>query len=282
MSKAFASKETLSLKDKVVAITGAGSGIGAALADLCMNSGAIVALSDIKPDGAAERLKKSGARGVVEQLDVSSRDDVNAFVRQIEEQFGRIDMMINNAGVALSATVAEMSVEDFKWVMDINFWGVVHGTQAVLPGMLSRDSGMIVNISSLFGLIGVPTQSAYNASKFAVRGFTESLRCELAETNVKTLCVHPGGIKTNIARNSRFCSGIDGGVDKSKAVQEFDRVARVSPEEAAQQIISAALKGKDRLLIGNDARVLDLVQRGFPVGYSRVLRKFINLGKNRE
>ncbi len=273
--------KTFFLTDKVIAITGAGSGIGAALADLCLQSGATVALSDIRPDAAAERLKVSGGRGSVDKLDVSSRDDVMAYVKQTEDRFGRVDIMINNAGVALSATVAEMSVEDFRWVMDINFWGVVHGTQAVLPGMLSRNCGTIVNISSLFGLIGVPTQSAYNASKFAVRGFTESLRCELAETNVKTLCVHPGGIKTNIARNSRFFSGIDGELDKGKAVQEFDKVARVSPEEAAQQIIKAALKGRDRLLIGNDARVLDLVQRGFPVGYSRILRSLINLGKEK-
>ncbi|WP_020409552.1 SDR family NAD(P)-dependent oxidoreductase [Hahella ganghwensis] len=267
------------LKGKVVVITGAGSGIGAALAQICLASGATVALSDIRTEKASEILEASGELGSVDNLDVSCRDEVFSYIKRIEKQFGHIELMINNAGVALSATVAEMSIEDFQWVMDINFWGVVHGTQAVLPGMLARNAGTIVNLSSLFGLIGVPTQSAYNASKFAVRGFTESLRCELAGTRVKTLCVHPGGIKTNIARNSRFCSGIDGGQDKNKAVAEFDRVARVSPEKAAQQIIDAVSKGRDRLLIGSDAKVMDLMQRGFPVGYSRMLRSLISFGK---
>ncbi len=268
------------MKDKIVVITGAASGIGAALAEECASRGAVVALSDIQPDKAEIWLKQVGAKGLVDKLDVSNREDVTTHVARVEKELGPVDVMINNAGVALSATVAEMSIEDFRWVMDINFWGVVYGTQAVLPGMLERNRGTIVNISSLFGLIGVPTQSAYNASKFAVRGFTEALRAELSDSAVKALCVHPGGIKTNIARNSRFASGIDGGTEKSKAVQDFDRIAKVAPAKAAKLIVNAVAKGKSRLLIGNDAKILDILQRSFPTGYSSALTTLIAKAKH--
>ena len=267
------------MKNKVVVITGASSGIGAALAAECAGRGALLALSDIHPEQAEHWLEQSGAKGLVEGLDVSHREAVLAHIARVERELGPIDVIINNAGVALSATVAEMSIDDFRWLMDINFWGVVYGTQSVLPGMLERNSGTIVNISSLFGLIGVPTQSAYNASKFAVRGFTEALRAEVSGSGVKVLCVHPGGIKTNIARNSRFVTGIDGCADKGEAVRDFDRLAKVEPAKAAKLIIDAVIKGKSRLLIGHDAKILDLLQRGFPTGYSAALTTLIAKAK---
>lgn len=267
------------MKDHVIVITGAASGIGAALAAEAHDRGATLALSDIAPDAAQTWLKASGANGRADRLDVSQRDDFFDYIADIERDLGPVSVIVNNAGVALSARVAEMSREDFEWVMNINFWGVVNGTQAVLPRMLNRKVGTIVNISSLFGLIGVPTQSAYNASKFAVRGFTEALRAELSGTGVHALCVHPGGIKTNIARNSRFSSAVDGGKDKTKSVQDFDKIARVSPQQAAREILRAVEKGQSRLLIGQDARFFDWMQRLSPVGYTRALNGLISLGR---
>ncbi len=265
------------MKDQLVVITGASSGIGAALAEEAAARGARLALSDVNPDAAKAWLKRSGAKGAAHKLDVSRKDDFEAYIEQVTRDLGPVDVMINNAGVGLSATVAEMSIEDFRWVMDINFWGVVYGTQAVLPAMMARKKGTIVNISSLFGLISVPTQSAYNASKFAVRGFTESLRAELSGTGVNALCVHPGGIKTNIARNSRFSSAPNGADDKAAAVKDFDKIARVQPEQAAKEILEAVRKGRSRLLIGNDARLFDLVQRGFPVRYTQAVNTLLSL-----
>ncbi|MBK8970302.1 MAG: SDR family NAD(P)-dependent oxidoreductase [Hahellaceae bacterium] len=274
----FKRKTKNAFLDKVVVITGVGSGIGQALARVFADEGATIVGTDKNPKGleVTRRLLAGGAHLFLEQ-DVADRQSFIDLAATVKKTFGGADVIINNAGVALSQTVDKLKIEDFEWLMGINFWGVVYGTQAFLPDMLSRRSGTIVNISSLFGLIGVPTQSAYNASKFAVRGFTESLRAELSGTGVRAICVHPGGIKTSIAANARFYVGVDGENDAQRAAQEFERIARTSPAEAAHTILEAVRHGDQRVLIGKDAKVLDWIQRVAPVGYSGLLTKALSL-----
>lgn len=271
------------LERKVVAITGAGSGIGQQLAIQCSALGAALALSDINEKGLAETVEKIGAthRLVTSQkLDVADRMAVFAWAEQVRKDHGTAHVVINNAGVSLSANVVDMKLDDFQWLMDINFWGVVAGTQAFLPGFLAQDEGHVVNVSSIFGIIGVPTQSAYNAAKFAVRGFTESLRQELAETNVRATCVHPGGIKTNIVRGGRHYNDIQGGkADVNALIKEFDIIARTSPEEAARVIINGILKDKPRVLIGQDAHMMDRLARSLPSSYDKVMMGVTKLGR---
>ncbi len=267
-----------SFTDNVVVITGAGSGIGQALARAFADEGAIVVATDRDPQGLeVTRRLLIGERHRFLELDVTDRQALIALAAMIARELGGADIVINNAGVALSQTVDKLEIDDFRWLMDINFWGVVHGTQAFLPEMLKHRKGTIVNISSLFGLIGVPTQSAYNASKFAVRGFTESLRMELAGTGVRAICVHPGGIRTRIAANARFYVGLDGSQDAARAVKEFEKIARTTPAQAAKVILEAVRSGDERVLIGNDARFLDLVQRLAPASYGSWFRKVLSL-----
>jgi short-subunit dehydrogenase len=179
--------------------------------------------------------------------------------------------VVNNAGVAVSQTVNDLTWEDFEWLMGINFWGVAYGTKAFLPKLLEQNEGAIVNVSSVFGLIGVPTQSAYNAAKFAVRGFTEALRHELKDTNVRAISVHPGGIKTNIARASRFYTDPLGNTDHTSMASRFDRLARTTPEKAAETIVRGIEKGSPRVLIGADAVLIDRIQRWMPERYNSVM-----------
>lgn len=198
-----------SFEGRVAAITGAGSGIGRALAEQLAGHGAHLALSDIDDTGLAETVRRCEGRGVKvtsAHLDVADRAAVDAWAEAVAAEHGKVNLIFNNAGVALGATVEDMSIEDMTWLMNINFWGVVYGTKAFLPHLKAAGEGHIVNISSVFGLISIPTQSAYNAAKFAVRGFTDSLRIELDAMNCGVSCttVHPGGIKTNIARNARM------------------------------------------------------------------------------
>jgi len=185
-----------------------------------------------------------------------------------------VNLIFNNAGVSVSETVEAISYENFEWLMDINFWGVVYGSKAFLPHLKAAGEGHIINISSVFGMIGVPTQSAYNAAKFAVKGFTECLREEMAIAGypVNVTCVHPGGIKTNIVRSSRIGDvGNMGPSERAQAVKMFDAMAKTSPEEAARVILGGVKKDKPRVLIGFDARVIDRMQRMLPTGYQRLL-----------
>ena len=177
--------------------------------------------------------------------------------------------------MALLGQFTEIDQAQMEWLIDINFWGVVHGTKAFLPHLLRNNEGQIVNVSSIFGIISLPTQGAYNASKFAVRGFTEALRQELAHTGVRASCVHPGGIRTNIARAARFYQGPDGRQDAARAAAQFDKVARTTPEEAARVIIEGIRRQRPRILIGADARLLDRIQRLLPAGYPRVLARLL-------
>jgi butyryl-CoA dehydrogenase len=265
------------LNGRVAAITGAGSGIGRALATDLAGRGTHVALSDIDEVGLAETVGLCEGRGVKvtsQRLDVADRAAVEAWAQQVVDDHGKVNLIFNNAGVALGATVEGESYDDFHWLMDINFWGVVHGTKAFLPHLKASGEGHVVNISSVFGLVSIPAQSAYNAAKFAVRGFTDSLRMELEIEGapVSATTIHPGGIKTNIARSARFdesMTEVGGAVDATP--DEFDKIAMTTPEKAARQILTAVERDRRRALIGPDAKVFDLVSR-LPAGvYQRAL-----------
>ena len=262
---------------KVIAITGAGSGIGRALAVELAGRGAHLSLSDIDAAGLAETVamcQGSGSKVTSTIVDVADRTAVFAWADEVVAEHGRANMIVNNAGVAVGATVEHGSYDDMEWLMGINFWGVVHGTKAFLPHIKASGDGHVVNISSVFGLVSIPTQSAYNAAKFAVRGFSDALRIELEieRADVSVTTIHPGGIKTNIARSARVDASVaDVGGDATTFVDEFDKLARTTPERAARQILIAIERNRRRALIGRDAIVFDLMSR-LPAGlYQRLL-----------
>jgi NAD(P)-dependent dehydrogenase (short-subunit alcohol dehydrogenase family) len=266
-------------RGRVVAVTGAGSGIGRALATELARRGAHLALADIDDAGLAETVSRCEGYGVKitsQHLDVADRVAVYAWADRVVADHGAVNLVVNNAGVALGATVESMSYEDFEWLMNINFWGVVYGTKAFLPHLKASGEGHVVNLSSVFGLISVPSQSAYNAAKFAVRGFTDTLRMELeiegAPVSVTT--IHPGGIKTNIARNARMDPSVtDMAGDPEKARGDFERLFITSPEKAARQILVAVQRDRRRALIGPDAKLIDLVSRLPATLYQTLLEK---------
>tara|TARA_R110000824_G_scaffold118960_15_gene272370 strand:- start:64810 stop:65661 length:852 start_codon:yes stop_codon:yes gene_type:complete len=260
------------LNGKLAVITGAASGIGRATAVALAREGARVAIADVDRGGLAETAKQIEAVGGTVStylLDVSSREAVYDFAQEIETQ-GGADIVINNAGVAQVASVEELSYEDFEWVMNIDFWGMVYGTKAFLPQLRKKGAGHIVNVSSIFGLFAVPTQAAYNSAKFAIRGFTEALRHEMKGSGIAVSCVHPGGIKTNILRNARFLQSVQT-TEREQAMSGFDRLARTTPDQAAQTIIKGIKKNKPRILIGMDARILDWIIRLLPASYGKLM-----------
>jgi NADP-dependent 3-hydroxy acid dehydrogenase YdfG len=257
---------------KVAAVTGAGSGIGQALALELARSGASVAISDVDTEGLAqteERLKAIGAPVRSDRLDVTEREAFQNYADQINEHFGKVNQIYNNAGIAFTGDVEITEFKDIERVMDVDFWGVVNGTKAFLPHLIASGDGHIVNVSSLFGLMSMPGQAAYNSAKFAVRGFTEALRQELVLNRdpVKVTSVHPGGIKTAIARNGLTAEG----VDPEAQYKFFDkRLASTTPQRAAEIILEAVRKNKARVLVGQDAVVLDLIVRITGSGYQRL------------
>lgn len=263
--------------NKVAAITGAGSGIGQQLAILLAKQGAHLSLSDINQQGldkTVELLSAYPVKVTTATLDVSDRAAIKAWADDTVAAHGKVNLIFNNAGVALGSTVEGMSYDELEWVMGINFWGVVYGTKEFLPHLKASGDGHVINISSLFGLTAQPTQSAYNASKFAVRGFTEALRQELdiQQNGVSATCVHPGGIRTNIANAARMNDSIRSlGMNPAKASKEFNKLLRTPPEEAARQILEAVRHNDRRLLIGNDAKVVELMQRLLPSGYQKIM-----------
>jgi len=274
-----------SFENKVAAITGAGSGIGRALAFGLARQGCQLALSDVNAEGLAEtaaQARKLGVQVSETLVNVADREAVHAWANQVVSEFGRVNAIFNNAGVAQGGTVEGNDYADYEWIMNINFWGVVNGTKAFLPHIKASGQGHIVNVSSVFGLFSQPGMSAYNASKFAVRGFTESLRQELdmADCGVSASCVHPGGIKTNIAKTARMNASLSSvtGQDADKARQQFnDQLLRTTPEKAAQVIINGALANKRRILIGPDAYALDGMQRLWPAFYQRLVTASMRL-----
>ena len=257
-------------RGRVAAITGAASGIGRALAVELARRGAHVALSDIDEAGLAETValcEGFGVKVTSQRVDVANRDEMYAWADTVVREHGKVNLVFNNAGVALGATVEVMSDEDFDWLININFYGVVHGTKAFLPHLKASGEGHLVNTSSVFGLISVPTQSAYNAAKFGVRGFTDALRMELDAEKCGVSCttVHPGGVKTNIVRNARLHESL------ASTAGGFDQIAMTSAQKAARQILRAVERNKRRALIGPDAKAIDLISR-LPAGvYQRVV-----------
>ncbi|WP_433629381.1 SDR family NAD(P)-dependent oxidoreductase [Nocardia sp. CA-120079] len=259
-------------KGKVCVITGAGSGIGRALAENLARRGAELALSDIDTDGLAETVRRCEAYGAeikADRLNVTEREAVLLYADAVQAHFGKVHQIYNNAGIAYHGEVIRSEFKDIERIMDVDFWGVVNGTKAFLPLLIESGDGHVVNVSSLFGLIAVPGQSAYNAAKFAVRGFTESLRQEMlvGKHPVKVTCVHPGGIKTAVARNATYAEGID----SEGAASLFDKKLAIhTPEMAAQTITEGVRKGHGRVLIGWEAKVLDLFVRVTASGYQRI------------
>lgn len=261
-----------SFENKVAAITGAGSGIGRALAFGLARQGCQLALSDVNAEGLAEtaaQARKLGVQVSETLINVADREAAHAWADQVAAEFGRVNAIFNNAGVAQGGTVEGNDYADYEWIMNINFWGVVNGTKAFLPHLIASGDGHVINISSIFGLFAVPGQAAYNSAKFAVRGFTEALRMEMALAGhpVKVTTVHPGGIKTAIARNATGAEGID----TAGAAEWFDKMARTSPERAAQVILDGVAKNKAKVLVGADAKILDTFVRASGSGYQRAL-----------
>ena len=253
-------------------ITGAGSGIGRALAQQLNSEGCQLYLSDVNAEGLEATVASLSRNDVpcdFRIVDVADRKAMHAWADDIAAAGGRVDIVVNNAGVGLGSRVDEMSYENLDWLMGINYWGVVHGTKAFLPLLKQSPQGHLVNISSLFGIVAVPTQSAYNSAKFAVRGFTEALRQEMKGSNVHVCCVHPGGIATDIARNSRAADENSTADDRD---ERFRAIARTSAESAAAQIVRAIEKKKVRLLIGADAKLVTFISRLFPVSYPTIFR----------
>ena len=259
------------LEGKVAAVTGAASGIGRALAVELNRRGVHLALSDVDKPGlvdTADRCAAGSTRVTTDAVDVADRAAVEAWAESVVADHSQVNLIVNNAGVALGGTVRDGDPDDVDWLMAINLWGVVHGTTAFLPHLEASGAGHVVNVSSVFGLVSIPTQSAYNASKFAVRGYTDALRMELELSGapVSATTVHPGGIRTNIVRNAR--SAGEDRVGLSPA--EFEQVARTTPQRAARGIVKAVTRNRRRILIGPDAWVLDGLAR-LPVGVTQRL-----------
>ena len=247
------------LDDKVCVITGAGSGIGRALALNLAGRGARLALSDVDDAGLAatvDQVRAAGARDVrSDHLDVADREAFASYAASVADHFGRVNVVVNNAGVALAGNLEDLEYADMDWIIGVNFWGVVHGTKEFLPHLIASGEGHLVNISSLFGLVSMPGQSMYNASKYAVRGMSEAVREEMliAGHPVGVTVVHPGGIKTAIARNARVSSR----EDKERTAKLFDeKLAKMTPERAAEIIVRGILHNRARVLVGLDAHAV--------------------------
>ncbi|MTV16340.1 MULTISPECIES: SDR family oxidoreductase [Bradyrhizobium] len=269
------------ISGSAAAVTGAASGIGRALAHELALRGCDLAIADRDEAGlqaaAAEIAKASPRKVTVHRLDVSEPDQITAFAEAAVTAHPSLNIVVNNAGVALLGEFGEFDQAQMEWLFNINFWGVVHGTRAFLPQLSRQREAHIVNISSIFGIIAPPGQSAYCAAKFAVRGFSESLRHELAVANspVRLSVVHPGGVATSIARNSRAGTGITDNARRAESIERFDALARTTPTAAAQRIIAGIEKNQPRILIGKDAYFMDLLQRFRPARYWKTMQRMM-------
>jgi short-subunit dehydrogenase len=269
------------IRGAAAALTGAASGIGRALALELAARGCDLALADRDEAGlaavAAEITRAHSQKVTLHRVDVGEPPQIADFAVAAIAAHPALNIVINNAGVALMGQFHEVDQAQMEWLMNINFWGVVHGTRAFLPHLASRPEAHIVNLSSIFGIIAPPGQAAYAASKFAVRGFSESLRHELqlANSPVRLSVVHPGGIATNIARNSRAGTGVTDNARRAQSIERFDTLAKTTPQAAALRIIVGIEKNQPRILIGNDARFMDLLQRLRPATYWAPLARMI-------
>jgi short-subunit dehydrogenase len=260
---------TFSIFGAVTVLTGAASGIGAALAVQLAAKGAKLALVDRNAAGletVAEQARAAGATVTTHVLDIADAAAIATLPAAVEEAHGGAAVLINNAGVALAGTFEQASLEDFEWLMNINFWGAVRLTHAFLPLLRRAPAAQIVLTSSVFGLIGPPGQTAYAASKFALRGFGESLRHELEATNIGVTLIHPGGIATNIAQDSRIGKNVDP-IEARAGIVQFQKMLKTSPQTAAARIVAGLEKREKRILIGADAYQIDFLQRLLPVRY---------------
>jgi short-subunit dehydrogenase len=264
-----------------VAVTGAASGIGRALAIELAARGADLALADRDEAGlrevAAEIVKASTRKVSLHRVDIGSSEAVAAFAREAVAAHPALNILINNAGVSLLGLFHEIDQSQMEWLFNINFWGAVHATRGFLPHLASQPASHIVNVSSIFGIVAPPGQTAYAAAKFAIRGFSEALRHELqmAKSPIRLSVVHPGGIKTNIVRNSRTGSGIADNERRVQSIERFDVIAKTSAKDAALRIIKGIEKNEPRILIGGDARFMDILQRFRPATYWNVMAKRI-------
>jgi len=266
---------------KVAVVTGAASGIGRSLAEVLAKEGCRLALSDVNEAGLAETkemIEKAGGMVHTQKVNVSKRGEVEAWAEAIVGEYGGVDIVINNAGVTVVDTFEDISYEDFEWIMNINFWGSVYGSKAFLPHLRNAKEGYLANISSIWGMLAAPSQAAYCATKYAVRGFTESLRQEMHGTNVTVTCIHPGAIKTAITHNARHHHRPGRTFSRDKLINEFEpKVARTTALEAAQIIVKGMQQKKRRVLVGNDAHALSWMQRILPLGYEGILRRQLNV-----
>jgi NAD(P)-dependent dehydrogenase (short-subunit alcohol dehydrogenase family) len=271
------------IRGAVAVVTGAASGIGRALAVDLARRGAQLALVDVNAAGLDETRSLLGnAVARTYMVDVSKAAAVEALANDVQRDFGRASLLVNNAGVALMGTLAELSLDDFAWLIGINFWGVVYGCKFFLPLLAREPDAHIVNVSSIFGLIGPPGQTAYSSSKFAVRGFSESLREELRQTTaIKVTSVHPAGIATPIAHKARAAQGVTAAA-RQEAEEHFKKVATIPPEEAARVIIKGVLGNKNRVLIGSDAYRVDRIQRLFPARASAMFSAWLARRRGKE
>ena len=282
------------IRGAAAAVTGAASGIGRALALELSARGCDLALADRDEAGlqavAAEIAKTTPQKAApqkvtVHRVDVGEPAEIDEFAQAAVSAHPGLTIVVNNAGVALLGQFSEIDQAQMDWLMNINFWGVVHSTRAFLPHLARQREAHIVNLSSIFGIIAPPGQTAYAAAKFAVRGFSEALRHELqmAASPIKLSVVHPGGVATNIARNSRTGTGMTDNARRVQSIERFDAVAKTTPKAAALRIITGIEKNQPRILIGNDARFMDLLQRLRPATYwapmARRIEKATKAGK---
>ena len=269
-----------SLQGKSVVITGAASGIGEALAHASAARGARLLLADIDAQGlerVVTAIRSTGAQCSGLVTDTGHEAAIHTLAQTAQDRLGGADVVVNNAGVGLMAPVDKLRTADAQWLMNINFWGVVHGCQAFLPQLRQRPDTVLVNISSIFAMVSIPTQSIYNASKAAVRGFSDALREELRGSGVDVLCVHPGGIKTNIANKARI-TDVSMVADSDEEIRDnFTKLARTTAQQAAAVIIDAIESRKTRVLIGADAKFMDWLFRLFP---ARASHWISNLGQH--
>ncbi|MFT7222124.1 MAG: NADP-dependent 3-hydroxy acid dehydrogenase YdfG [Candidatus Azotimanducaceae bacterium] len=267
-----------SFEGHVAAVTGAGSGIGQQLAVLLSNAGCHVAIADVNDAGLEETraLMSNLIKVSIHHVDVADRQAVEDFARDVVKEHGCVNMVFNNAGVSVTGSVEQMPIEDMEWLMAINFWGVVYGCKAFLPFLRDATEAAIVNTSSIFGTITVPGQSIYNASKFAVKGYTLALRQELLDTHIGVSCVQPGGVKTNIVKASRFIPKDNESDTKEEFTAMFEQAAQKTSEEAAEIILKGVLRNKARILVGRDAHALSWLERLAPSAYMKLTSRFLD------